>query len=138
MSITTVADTKLLLLPQIPTPGGRLTFVNNNVEVPFEVKRIYYLYDIPSGESRGGHAHKKLEQLIIAVTGSFDLIVDDGQDKYTYHLNRPNMGVYLPKGLWRELDNFSAGATCLVLASTEYLAEDYLRDYEEFLKSKEI
>ncbi len=136
MNQTTVSDTKFIALPQITTTGGRITFVSNELEVPFEIKRIYFLYDIPSGESRGGHAHKQLQQLIIAVTGSFDLIVDDGLEKRTYKLNRPNIGVYMPEGLWRELVNFSSGATCLVLASTEYLAEDYISNYDDFIRFK--
>jgi hypothetical protein len=105
-------------------------------EIPFEVKRVYYLYDIPGGESRGGHAHKSLQQLIIAASGSFDLILDDGKVKRTFQLNRPYIGVLMPAGLWRELDNFSSGSICLVLASKPYEESDYLRDYYEFKKYK--
>jgi len=100
--------------------------------VPFEIKRVYYLYDIPGGLSRGGHAHKDLQQLIIALSGSFDLIVDDGKVKRTFNLTQPNKGVYMPAGLWRDLDNFSSGSICMVLASLEYSEDDYIRDYEEF------
>lgn len=126
---TTVFDCTLLQLPRIATPGGNITAVNNSVEIPFDVQRVYYLYDVPGGESRGGHAHKALHQVIIAASGSFDLIIDDGRIKRTFHLARPYMGLYVPPGLWRELDNFSSGSICLVLASAEYEELDYIRDY---------
>ncbi len=133
----TVYDCTTVQLPQVHTEGGNITAVNNLSEIPFETKRVYYLYDVPGGEARGGHGHKELQQLIVAASGSFDLIVDDGNIKRTFSLNRPNMGVYMPAGLWRELDNFSSGSICLVLASLEYSEEDYIRDYEEFKKFKQ-
>lgn len=136
MKHTTVFDCTLLQLPRINTPGGNITAINNSIEIPFDVSRVYYLYDVPGGESRGGHAHKSLHQVIIAASGSFDLIVDDGRIKRTFHLARPYMGVYIPPGLWRELDNFSSGSICLVLASEEYDEGDYFRDYLIFKKMK--
>jgi len=136
MKATTVFDCALLELPKNHNIKGNITAVNNLKEVPFEIKRVYFLYDVPGGESRGGHAHKDLQQLIVAVSGSFDLIINDGNGKRTFHLNRPYQGVLLPSGLWRELDNFSSGAICLVLASSEYNEFDYLKDFKDFKKFK--
>ena len=130
MKTTTVFNCSLLTLPKIQTPGGNITPVNNRIEIPFDIKRVYYLYDVPGGEGRGGHAHKALQQIIIAASGSFDIQVDDGKVKRTFTLSRPYVGLYLPPGLWRELDNFSSGAICLVLASEVYDVGDYIRDYE--------
>lgn len=113
---------------------GNLTVVENGIAVPFDVKRVYYLYDIPGGESRGSHAHKALQQLIIAASGSFKVTLDDGNVKRTFTLNRPYQGLYVKPGIWRDLDDFSSGAVCLVLASELYDKEDYIRDYDEFLK----
>ena len=115
---------------------GNITAVNAESEVPFPIKRVYYLYDVPGGESRGGHGHKALQQLIVAASGSFDVIVNDGSVKRTFSLSRPNVGLLMPHGLWRELDNFSSGSICLVLASLPYDEEDYLRDYQTFLDWK--
>ena len=115
---------------------GNITAVNAESEVPFPIKRVYYLYDVPGGESRGGHGHKALQQLIVAASGSFDVIVNDGSVKRTFSLSRPNVGLLMPPGLWRELDNFSSGSICLVLASLPYDEEDYLRDYQTFLDWK--
>ena len=126
----------LIELPKNHTINGNITSVNNFQQIPFEIKRVYYLYDIPGGESRGGHAHKDLQQLIIAASGSFDLIVHDGNIKRTFNLNRPYQGLLMPAGLWRELDNFSSGSICLVLASQIYTEIDYIRDYNEFIKFK--
>lgn len=136
MKHSTVFDCTLLELPKNHTLKGNITAVNNFQEIPFDIKRVYFLYDVPGGEARGGHGHKELQQLIIAASGSFDLIVDDGKVKRTFHLNRPYQGVLMPAGLWRELDNFSSGSICLVLASTPYEESDYLRDYDEFKKYK--
>jgi hypothetical protein len=133
---STVFDCKLIELPKNYRDKGNITAVNSLIEIPFNVNRIYYLYDIPGGESRGGHAHKELQQVIIAASGSFDLIIDDGKNKKTFSLNRPNIGVLMPKGLWRELDNFSSGSICLVLASDIYDENDYIRNYEDFKKLK--
>ena len=112
---------------------GNLTVVQNSETVPFDVKRIYYLYDIPGGESRGSHAHKELSQLIIAASGSFRVTLDDGNVKRSFILNRPYQGLYIKPGIWRDLDDFSSGAICMVLASDIYDKEDYIRDYDEFL-----
>ena len=111
---------------------GNLTVVENGVTLPFDVKRVYYLYDIPGGESRGSHAHKELEQLIVAASGSFKVTLDDGKVKRTFFLNRPYQGLYVKPGMWRDLEDFSSGAVCMVLASEVYQAEDYIRDYDEF------
>ena len=133
---STVYNCSLIHLPQVNAEIGNITSINNQIEICFETKRVYYLYDVPGGEARGGHAHKELQQLIVAVTGSFDLILDDGYVKRIFTLNRSNVGVYMPAGLWRELDNFSSGSVCLVLASLEYSEGDYIRDYEDFIKYK--
>jgi len=113
---------------------GNLTVVENGKTLPFDVKRVYYLYDVPGGESRGSHAHRDLEQFIVAASGSFKVTLDDGNCKRTFVLNRPYQGLYVKPGMWRDLDDFSSGAVCMVLASEVYQAEDYIRDYEEFLK----
>lgn len=136
MKSTTVFDCTLIQLPKNHQENGNITAINNSIEIPFEIDRVYYLYDVPGGESRGGHAHKELKQLIVAASGSFDLIVDDGKIKRTFHLNRPNQGVLMPPGLWRELDNFSSGSICLVLASEKYDEDDYIRERAEFNKYK--
>jgi oxalate decarboxylase/phosphoglucose isomerase-like protein (cupin superfamily) len=138
MKYTTVFDCTLLELPKNHSEKGNITAVNNGFEVPFDVRRVYYLYDVPGGEARGGHAHRDLQQLIVAASGSFDLTVDDGKVKRTFQLNRPYQGIYVPKGLWRELNNFSSGSICLVLASILYSEIDYIRDYNEFLDFKKI
>ena len=136
MKKTTVYDCTLVTLPKNHQINGNLTAVNNSVEMPFDIKRVYYLYDIPGGFGRGGHAHKELQQFIVALSGSFDLIVDDGSIKRTFHLSQPNIGVFMPAGLWRDLDNFSSGSICMVLASTAYSEADYIRDYEDFKSYK--
>ena len=117
---------------------GNLTVVENGVTVPFDVKRIYYLYDVPGGESRGAHAHKNLSQLIVAVSGSFRVTLDDGNVKRSFILNRPYQGLFVRSGLWRDLDDFSSGAVCMVLASDVYSEEDYIRTYNQFLEFKGI
>ncbi len=117
---------------------GNISVVQNGVTVPFDVKRVYYLYDVPGGESRGAHAHKELSQLIVAASGSFRVILDDGRAKRTFFLNRPYQGLYLKPGIWRDLNDFSSGAVCMVLASEKYDPEDYIRDYDEFLKFREL
>ena len=136
MRASTVFDCNILQLPSIYNPAGSITAVNNNKDLPFSVQRVYYLFDVPGGESRGGHAHRELQQLIVAASGSFDIIIDDGNVKRTFHLSRPYTGLYMPSGLWRELDNFSSGSICLVLASTVYNETDYIRDYTEFKEWK--
>ncbi len=117
---------------------GNLTVVENGITLPFDVKRVYYLYDVPGGESRGSHAHKELEQLVVAASGSFRVTLDDGKSKRTFYLNRPYQGLIIKPGLWRDLDDFSSGAVCMVLASDVYKAEDYIRDYQEFLRYRGI
>jgi hypothetical protein len=124
---------RIIELPRVADPRGNLTFVENGRHVPFEIRRVYYLYDVPGGAERGGHSHKTLEQLVIAISGSFDVVADDGRRRRRYHLNRSYFGLYLPPMTWRELDNFSSGSVCLVLASAPYDEADYYRDYETFL-----
>jgi hypothetical protein len=128
-------DCKLVDLPKIAEPRGNLTFIEGGRHVPFDIKRVYYLYDVPGGAERGGHAHKDLHQLIVAMSGSFDIVLDDGRQKKRMHLNRSYYGLYVCPMIWREMDNFSSGAVCLVLASNVYDESDYYRDYEDFLKS---
>jgi hypothetical protein len=130
-----LAKCKLIDLPKILDPRGNLTFVEGSNHVPFEIKRVFYLYDVPGGETRAGHSNIYSEQFIIAMSGSFNVIVDDGFEKKTFSLNRAYYGLYLPTNVWREIDNFSSGAVCLVLTSTIYFVEDYIRDYDEFLQS---
>ena len=117
---------------------GNLTVVQNGETVPFDVKRVYYLYDVPGGESRGAHAHRELSQLIIAASGSFRVTLDDGNVKRSFILNRPYQGLYVKPGIWRDLDDFSSGAVCMVLASEVYQPEDYIREYDEFLEFRNI
>ena len=115
---------------------GNISVVENNITIPFDVKRVYYIYDVPGGEYRGGHAHKELKQLIIAASGSFDVVIDDGRIKRTISLNRPYIGLVIVPGIWREINNFSSGSVCLVLASEAYCKEDYISDYDSFKKYK--
>ena len=127
---------KIIDLPKIVDPRGNLTVAEQMGNVPFEVKRVYWTYDVPGGESRGGHGHKHLEQLIVAVSGAFTVTLDDGNVRRSFTLNRPYQGLLVKPGMWRTLDDFSSGSVCLVLASEHYDAADYIRDYEEFLKYK--
>lgn len=127
---------KLVALPKISDPRGNLTFVEGGRHVPFDIRRVYYLYDVPGGAERGGHAHKALFQMIIAMSGSFDVVLDDGLSKKRFHLNRSYTGLYVCPMIWRELDNFSSGSVCMVLASNHYDEDDYYRDYSEFLATK--
>lgn len=127
-------DISVVELPKITDPRGNLTFVEGSRHVPFDVKRVYYLYDVPSGGMRAGHAHHRLQQLIIPVSGSFDLVVDDGFERRVLTCNRPSSGVLIRSLIWRELNNFSSGAVCLVLASMPYEESDYIRDYQIFLQ----
>lgn len=131
-----VNNCNILELPKISDPRGNLTFIEANRHVPFDIKRVYYLYDVPGGAERGGHAHKALHQLIIAVSGSFDVVLDDGKQKKRVHLARSHYGLYVCPMIWRELDNFSSGAVCMVLASNVYEESDYYRDYREFMTDR--
>ncbi len=134
--MTTVDECKLIKLRKISDPRGNLTFIEGGTDLDFDLKRIYYIYDVPSGEYRGAHAHRNLVQLMIAVSGSFDITIDDGKSKKTITLNNPAIGLYITKMIWREMSNFSAGSVCLVLASDHYDESDYIRNYDEFLKMK--
>ena len=134
MTRTSVELCTILDLPKISDPRGNLTFIEGRHHIPFDIQRVYYLYDVPGGAERGGHAHKGLEQLIIAMSGSFDVVLDDGANKKRVHLNRSYSGLYVCPMIWRELDNFSSGSVCMVLASNKYDEADYFRDYEQFLR----
>lgn len=122
-------------LPVISDPRGNLTFLEGGRHIPFEVRRIYYLYDVPGGAHRAGHAHKKLQQLLVAMSGSFDVTLDDGHSKAKFHLNRSYQGLYIPPMVWRDIDNFSSGAVCLAVASEYFDETDYYRDYDGFLQA---
>ena len=135
-NLYTVFDCSIIYLPRIQNRAGNITPVTNLENIPFVIKRIYYLYDMPGGESRGAHAHKKLEQLVIALSGSFDITLDDGRNKKSVHLARPYMGLHMQPGMWRDINNFSSGAICLVLASELYDEKDYIREYSEFIEYK--
>ena len=124
---------RIIELPKISDPRGNQTFVEGGNQIPFDIQRVYYLYDVPGGAERGGHAHKGLSQLIIAMSGSFDVILDEGGEKKRFHLNRSYQGLYVCPMMWRELDNFSSGSVCMVLASNIYEESDYYRDYNEYL-----
>lgn len=127
-------DCQIVELPKISDPRGNLTFVENQKHIPFDIKRVYYTYDVPGGAERGGHAHKELKQLIIPMSGSFDIALDDGFQKRKFRLNRSYFGLYVCPMIWREIENFSSGSVCMVLASEFYSEADYYRDYDEFLR----
>lgn len=124
---------RILDFPIVHEPRGNLSFIEGEVHVPFEIRRVYYLYDVPGGAVRGGHAHRELQQVIIALSGSFDVLLDDGTSQAKFSLNRGYHGLYLPTMVWRELDNFSSGAVCMVLASERFRESDYIRDHDAFL-----
>ncbi len=130
-----IDNCRIIDLPRINDPRGNLTFVEADVHIPFGIKRVYYLYDVPGGAERGGHAHRDLHQLVIAMSGSFDIHLDDGASKKTFHMNRSYFGLYIPTMIWREIDNFSSGAVCMVLASERYSEADYYRDHDEFVQA---
>ena len=136
MKESSIYNCNVLTLPKVHNRAGNITALNNSKDLPFDVHRVYYLYDIPGGVLRGGHAHKELQQLIVAVSGSFDISIDDGLNKKTISLNQPYYGLHIIPGIWRELSNFSSGAICLVLASHIYDANDYIRDYSQFISLK--
>jgi dTDP-4-dehydrorhamnose 3,5-epimerase-like enzyme len=129
-----IDNCRIIDLPKITDQRGNLSVIEGGNQVPFDIKRVYYLYDVPGGSSRAGHGHKELQQLIVAMSGSFDVIVDDGRQRKKFQLNRSYYGLYIPKGMWREVENFSSGGICLVLASTLYDPSDYFHDYEDFQK----
>jgi dTDP-4-dehydrorhamnose 3,5-epimerase-like enzyme len=129
---------KIIELPKISDPRGNLTFVEAHNHIPFGIERVYYLYDVPGGAERGGHAHKELHQLIIAMSGSFDVIIDDGKNKERIHLNRSYYGLYICPMIWRELDNFSSGSVCMVLASNRFDEADYYRNYTDYLTAQRV
>ena len=127
---------KIIDLPKITDHRGNLTFIERGEYMPFDIQRVYYLYDVPGGAERGGHAHKELQQLIIAMSGSFDVVLTDGREKKRFHLNRSYIGLYVCPMIWRELDNFSTNSVCMVLASNKYDEEDYYRNYSEFMLAR--
>ena len=133
-----INNCKIIDLPKISDPRGNLSFIEGRSQIPFDIQRVYYLYDVPGGSERGGHAHKALHQLIIAMAGSFDVVLDDGVEKKRIHLNRSYNGLYVCPMIWRELDNFSSGAVCMVLASNKYDEDDYYRDYSQYLVAQGI
>ena len=126
---------RIIELPRIASPRGDLSFLEGSRHVPFDIRRVFYVYDVPTGESRGAHAHYKLQEFVICLSGSFDIALDDGQTKATIHLNRPWQGLYIPPMIWRNLDNFSSGSVCLVLASEPFQEADYFRDYHTYLRA---
>ncbi len=128
-----ISGVEKLVFPKIHEARGNLSFIENSVHIPYDIKRVYYLYDVPSGSERGGHAHKELLQTIIALAGSFDIHLDNGYQKETIQLNRPNEGLLLPTMVWRTIDNFSSGSVCMVLASDFYNEAEYIQDYDEFV-----
>ena len=133
--MTTIHDISLIKIPVVEDLSGNLAFIQDDI-LPFEFKRVYYLFDVPSSAFRGGHSHIEQHEVLIALSGSFEVTLNDGTNKKSYLLNKPNIGLHLPKGIWRELENFSSGAVCLVLASDVFEESDYIRDYDVFLKSK--
>ena len=132
----TVDDAKIIELPKFADPRGNLSFAEQNNHIPFEIKRTYWIYDVPGGEERGGHAFKENQEVVIALSGAFDVVVDDGTTKKTFNLNRSYYGLYIPAGLWRTMENFSTNSLALEFGSTHYDVNDYVRDYDEFLKLK--
>jgi dTDP-4-dehydrorhamnose 3,5-epimerase-like enzyme len=133
-SDVSLEDCRIIELPKIADPRGNLTFIETSRHIPFEIKRVFYLYDVPGGAERGGHAHTRLEQFMVAMSGSFDVILDDGTRRKRVHLNRSYYGIYIPPLIWREMDNFSSGSVCMVLASEPYDQTDYLRDFDAFVR----
>jgi len=130
-----IEQCRIISLPKIQDPRGNLTFIESQKHIQFDIKRVYYLYDVPGGAERGGHGHRKLQQLIVALSGSYDVYLDDGFRRKVFHLNRPNEGLYVSPMIWRRIDNFSSGAVCMVLASDFFDEADYFRDYDVFLEA---
>lgn len=132
----TIDGVRIIQLPKFLDSRGNLSFVEQENHIPFVIRRTYWLYDVPGGECRGGHAYKENQEFIVALSGSFDVLLDDGKEKKVFTLNRSYYGLYVPKGLWREMENFSTNSLALILSSTDYNANDYIRDYDDFLKLK--
>lgn len=130
----TLKEVSIIELPKIPDPRGNLSFIEENSHIPFKIERTYWIYDVPGGQQRGGHAFKEQQELVVALSGSFDVIVNDGMEEKRFHLNRSYVGLFIPNGLWRYMDNFSTNSVVLVLSSTLFDEADYIRDYNEFLK----
>lgn len=135
--MATINDVKIIELPKFLDARGNLSFAENYKQIPFEIKRTYWIYDVPGGEDRGGHAFRKNQEVVIALSGAFDVVVDDGENKKTFSLNRSYYGLYIPSGLWRSMDNFSTNSFALEFGSISYSADDYIREYEDFLKLKQ-
>lgn len=133
---TTLSEVKIIDLPKIEDPRGNLSFIEEDKHIPFMIERTYWIYDVPGGQIRGGHAFKEQKEFIVAISGSFDLLVDDGKEQKTYSLNRSYYGLYLPAGLWRQMQNFSTNSLAMVLSSTTFSEDDYIREYSDFLKYK--
>lgn len=131
-----INDCRIIELPKFSDARGNLSFAENNAHIPFEMRRTYWIYDVPGGEERGGHAYRENQEFIVALSGSFDVILDDGTEQKTFHLNRSYYGLYIPRGIWRQMSNFSTNSLALILSSTDYDVNDYIRDYEEFKKMK--
>lgn len=129
-------NTKIINLPKIEDPRGNLTFIEQEKHIPFQIKRVYWIYDVPGGQTRGGHAFKEQQELVVALSGSFDVVINDGETEQRFHLNRSYYGLYIPQGLWRHMDNFSTNSVALVLSSTLYHQSDYIHDYVEFTEYK--
>ena len=136
MNKLSLVDCRLIKLPQLGDRLGSITSINNEIEIPFKIKRVFFLYDIPGGASRGAHSHIECHQFLIATSGSFEVLLDDGYSQRIVHLNKPNVGLHIPPGIWASEINFSSGAICLVLASHEYNELDYIRNYKDFVKTK--
>ena len=128
---------KIIELPKYSERSGSLSVIEEGINVPFQIKRVFWIYDVPGGESRGGHAYKTAQEFITALSGSFDVHLDDGTERRTFHLNRSYYGLYVPQGVWREMDNFSTNSVAMVVSSSEYAEEDYIREYDEFIKWKD-
>ena len=129
-------ETKIINLPKIEDPRGNLSIIEEEKNIPFKIERTYWIYDVPGGQIRGGHAFKEQQEFIVALSGSFDVVVDDGKEKKIFSLNRSYYGLFIPAGLWRQMENFSTNSLAMVLSSTEFSEDDYIRDYDEFLKQK--
>jgi len=135
---STLSEVKLINLPKIEDPRGNLSFIEEENHIPFKIERTYWIYDVPGGQTRGGHAFKEQQELIVALSGSFDVVIDDGNERRTYSLNRSYYGLFLPAGLWREMNNFSTNSLAMVISSTHFSDEDYILEYSEFLKFKSL